>query len=221
MSRKCHSWEFESNASVAVCCIKSLWANFEAVEEWYIKEWQNSFFKWTPELYFRNYVCVWVSGWSSSSRLLEVKILKGKQYCNHDNTMQIDNKSRPEDDVFELVSLLARVLAYVVYVAMGVSAELRSCVSLILFSFSTAVTMDTHCVVTFQGRVMVVRGRRWGRGLVQSSHSQPQAHAHIHPRTHKCFQRRLSCYFIGNKRSSIRPVRSIIQWSGLSCSLRA
>lgn len=39
------------------------------------------------------------SGWSLSSRLVEVKILKANQYCNHDNTMQINNKSRPERTV--------------------------------------------------------------------------------------------------------------------------
>lgn len=48
-------------------------------------------------------VCVSVcSGWSSSSYLLEVKIIKVKQYCNHDHTMHIDSKSRAEITVCSL-----------------------------------------------------------------------------------------------------------------------
>lgn len=49
------------------------------------------------------------------------------------------------------MSLIARVPAYVVYVLTDVLTELRLHAGMILFSFSTAVTMDTHCVVTFQG----------------------------------------------------------------------
>lgn len=51
-----------------------------------------------------------------------------------------------------------------------------------LFLFSAPVAMDTHCVVTFQGRVMVVWSERWWRGLVQSSIylSVPLTHTHIH-----------------------------------------
>lgn len=76
-------------------------------DDWMWSRWElkTSFSKkkasLSEHLYFKKYACdVSVcSGWSLFSHLAEGKILKANQYCNHDNTLQINNKSRPERTV--------------------------------------------------------------------------------------------------------------------------